>query len=217
MLESTSMKIFDVSIVGAGVMGLAAACELAREGASIVVIDQASIPNPRAASIDHSKVFRFAYPDPFYVKLAVDALKGWRSLENETGASLLTQTGMVVIGKSSTSHETEYHAALRAEGVETQLLQSSEVVARYPQFNAHAFVCGIFDPSGAITYAETAVRNFLALAKRRGVATIENERVAKIEQRSPAGVSLITESGDEIASTRAMIASGPWTREVLPI
>src|SRR2546426_12120653 len=93
VLESAAMRTFDVAIVGAGVMGAAAACELAGEGAKIALIDQSVVPNPRAASVDHSKVFRFAYPDPLYVKLAVDALDRWRQLEAETATRLLTPAG----------------------------------------------------------------------------------------------------------------------------
>src|ERR1043165_2359913 len=87
------MQRSDIAIIGAGIMGVSAACELARKGARVVVIDQAHLPNPRAASVDHSKVFRFAYPDPLYAKLAVDALARWRALELRTGVKLHTQTG----------------------------------------------------------------------------------------------------------------------------
>ena len=50
VLESAAMQTFDAAIVGAGVMGAAAACELAREGAKVALIDQSTLPNPRAAS-----------------------------------------------------------------------------------------------------------------------------------------------------------------------
>src|SRR5512144_3285978 len=120
------MQTFDVAIVGAGIMGAAAAHELALEGASVAVFDQAALPNPRAASIDHSKVFRFAYPDPLYVKLAVDALKRWRLLESQSGKRLLTQTGALLLGKREPSFETDCHQAMRSLGLESEKLDSRE-------------------------------------------------------------------------------------------
>ena len=84
-------------------MGAATARELARDGARVVMLDQSRLPNPRAASIDHSKVFRYAYPDPFYVSLAVDALKRWRELESATGKRLLTETGALLLGNREPS------------------------------------------------------------------------------------------------------------------
>jgi monomeric sarcosine oxidase len=210
------MRTCDVVIVGAGVMGLAAACELAREGASIALIDQSSVPNPQAASFDHSKVFRFAYPDRFYVELAVDALARWHALEAETGARLLTQTGALLIGKQRPSFETECYEAIRSLGLEAEMLESNEVSERFPQFNSAAFAYGVYDPSGAILHAETGVRALIDLARLRGVEIIEGKRLVDITNSADSRPSIITESGEAISCERAMIASGPWSRKLLP-
>jgi N-methyl-L-tryptophan oxidase len=210
------MQTFDVAVVGAGVMGAAAAGELARDGARVALVDQSTLPNPRAASVDHSRVFRFAYPDQLYVKLAVDALERWREIESETGARLLTQTGAVLIGKRRPSFETQCYEALRAEGLKAELLESREVSARFPQFNAAAFEFGVYDASGAILHAERAVRELIVLARRRGAEIFEGERVVAIKQASSSNLSIVAESGQEIVCERAMIASGPWSRKLLP-
>src|SRR5215471_18891846 len=99
------MQTFDVVIVGAGVMGAAAACELAHDGARVALIDQSQLPNPGAASVDHSKVFRYAYPETLYVSLAVDARKRWLELEANAGMHLLTQTGALLLGRRESSFE----------------------------------------------------------------------------------------------------------------
>jgi len=198
-------------------MGAAAACDMARDGANVVIIDQSTLPNPRAASVDHSRVFRFAYPDQLYVKLAVDALQRWREIESQTGARLLTPTGAMLIGKRRPCVETDYYEALRAQNQKTELLDSREVAARFPQFNAAAFEFGVYDPSGAILHAEIAVRELIALAKQRGVQIIESERVLAIKQTTGSGVAIVAESGKEIVCQRAMIAAGPWSRRLLPV
>jgi monomeric sarcosine oxidase len=209
------MRIFDVAIVGAGVMGAAAACELAREGLSVAMIDQSELPNPRAASVDHSKVFRFAYPDPFYVRLAIDSRKRWHALEEETGARLLTQTGALLIGKRRPSFETECYEAMRTSGCEAEMLDREQVATRFPQFNAHAFQYGVLDPSGAITHAEIALRALLTLARRRGVTILENTRVIDV-RNTASRVVVACDSAGDIECERAMIASGPWSRKLLP-
>jgi monomeric sarcosine oxidase len=211
------MPACDVAIVGAGIMGLATACELARDGASVSLIDQSPIPNPQAASFDHSKVFRFAYPDRFYVRMAVDSLRRWHALEAETGARLLTQTGALLLGRRRPSFETKCYEALSAEGVKAEMLESSEVAERFPQFNSAAFAFGVYDPSGAISHAETAVRALLDLAKRRGVDIVEGERVVAVRNAVESGVLILTESGKAISCKQAMIASGPWSRKLLPL
>ncbi|HSB09359.1 MAG TPA: N-methyl-L-tryptophan oxidase [Blastocatellia bacterium] len=216
MLKSGAMRTYDVAIVGAGVMGAATACELAREGVAIALIDQSTVPNPRAASFDHSKVFRFAYPDAFYVRLAIDAQKRWRSIEEDTGAQLITQTGALLIGKRRPSFETACFDAMCAEGIQAKLLERDALARRFPQFNTDAFEYGVFDSSGAITRAETAVRALIDLARRRGVTVIEGARVSEIRSDGGSGVLLVSESTGEISCKRAMISSGPWSRKLVP-
>jgi sarcosine oxidase len=209
------MKTCDVAIVGAGVMGAAAACELAREGASVALIDQSLMPNPRAASIDHSKVFRFAYPDPFYVKLAVDALKRWREIESASGARLITQTGALLLGNHEPSFESECFDAMRSLELETDKLDSTQLSARFPQFNSGAVDYTVYDPSGAILHAETAVRALIQLARKRRVEIVEGQRVIDVKQAG-SSLSALTESGREIRCNGALIASGPWSRKLVP-
>ncbi|MFY9554636.1 MAG: N-methyl-L-tryptophan oxidase [Blastocatellia bacterium] len=217
VLKSAAMRKFDVAIVGAGVMGAAAACELARQGARVALLDQATLPNPRAASIDHSKVFRFAYPDQLYVKLAVDALERWRELESQTGRRLLTQTGALLIGKRQPSFASECYEALRAQGQSVDWLNIDDIATQFPQFNGAAFSFGVYDPSGAILHADTAVRALIDLAKQRAVNTIEGARVSAINQVDGSRVSIVTESRADLVCERAVIATGPWSRRLLPV
>jgi N-methyl-L-tryptophan oxidase len=197
-------------------MGAMTACELSRGGAKIALIDQSALPNPDGASFDHSKVFRFAYPDSFYARLAVEALKLWRELEEESGTRLLEPTGVLMIGRDESSSETETYNALRSLELEAELLGSSETARRFPQFNAEAFEFAVYDPNGAILYAERAVRAALDLARRRGVAIIERQRVIAVEQSENACVKIVTASGEEYQCDRAAMSSGPWTRKLLP-
>ena len=207
---------YDIVIIGAGVMGAATACEVAREGVSVALIDQATLPNPRAASIDHSKVFRFAYPYPLYARMAVDALKLWRRLEADTGMPLLTQTGLLMTGHTEPSIETESLEALQSLGLEVERLTCDETARRFPQFNVDAFHYAVYDPSGAILHAERIVNALIFLARRRGVEVIESERVKNISRGPKSTVLITTESGSAIECGRAMVASGPWTMKLLP-
>src|SRR5215475_7557820 len=161
------MQTFDVVIVGGGVMGASAAYELAGDGATVALIDQTPLPNPKAASVDHSKVFRYAYPEPLYVTLAIDALKRWKEIESKTGMHVLTQTGALLLGRGEPSFELDCYDSMRAVGVEAEKLESREAMERFSQFNGNAFTYAVYDPSGAILHAETAVRALIDVARSR--------------------------------------------------
>jgi len=210
------LEDYDFAIVGAGIMGAMTACALARDGAKVVLIDQSLLPNPTAASFDHSKVFRFAYPDPFYARLAASALKIWRQLEVETNTRLLTSTGVLMIGRDEASSERETYDALRSLNLEAELLTSEETCRRFPEFDPTAFAFAVHDPNGAILHADRAVQATLDLARRLGVAIIEAQRVNAVAQVDKKSVEIATESGVEWRCERVAIASGPWTRKLLP-
>jgi monomeric sarcosine oxidase len=197
-------------------MGASAARELARAGASVVVLDQARTPNPRAASVDHSKVFRFAYPDALYASLAVEAGKLWRLLEEETGEPLMTRTGVLMLGTHRASAEAESYETLRSLGLEAEWLESPEVALRFPQLNPEAFTYGVYDPSGALLHAERALRATLDLAGRYGATVIERERAIEIKQAEESRLAIRTSEGRKIVTDRAIVACGPWTRMLFP-
>jgi len=212
------MPVYDIAIIGSGIMGAAAACEAARMGAKVALIDQGTLPNPRASSIDHSKVFRFAYPDPLYARMAVESLQLWRALEEETRETLLTQTGILMIGENWPSYETETYETLRSLSLDAEMLDSREAAARFPQFNSDRFPYAVYDPSGAILHAERAVRALIALARSRGVKVIEGKRVMAIKRGdSGRATALVSEAGSVFECERALVASGAWSRMLVPI
>ena len=55
-----SERTADVLIVGAGVMGCAAAYQLARDGARVLLFDRFAVGHDRGSSHGHSRIFRLA-------------------------------------------------------------------------------------------------------------------------------------------------------------
>jgi len=82
-----------VAVVGAGIMGAATAWQLARRGADVVVHEQFEPGHARGSSHGRSRIFRLAYPDPVWVRLAEEAYVGWKELDPE----LLALHGLIEI------------------------------------------------------------------------------------------------------------------------
>src|ERR1700675_2967611 len=76
-------------------MGSAAGWQLARRGSSVVVLEQFEPEHTRGSSHGGSRIFRLAYPDPFWIELARVARGGWRDLEAASGTPVLVETGSV--------------------------------------------------------------------------------------------------------------------------
>jgi sarcosine oxidase len=92
------MDRVDVAVVGAGIVGLSAAWRLAEAGQDVVVLERFDLGHNRGSSHGATRIFRFAYDDPVYVRLAQEALPLWRELESTAGRSLLHITGGIDVG-----------------------------------------------------------------------------------------------------------------------
>src|SRR3954471_17724870 len=90
-----SGKNVDVVVVGAGAMGSATAWWLARRGVEVVLLEQFEPGHTRGSSHGVTRIFRLAYYDPFYVRMAQATLPLWRELEDDAGEPLLDITGAV--------------------------------------------------------------------------------------------------------------------------
>ena len=66
------------AIIGGGVMGLATGWALKRRGHEPVVYEQFEVGNPRGSSHGRSRIFRLAYAEDHYVRLAQQAFTLWR-------------------------------------------------------------------------------------------------------------------------------------------
>src|SRR5437588_534058 len=90
----------DVAVVGVGAMGSMALWRLAARGASVVAFDRFEPGHDKRSSHGKSRIIRTVYYEgPQYVPLVQEALSLWRQLKCETGTSLLTTTGALMIGR----------------------------------------------------------------------------------------------------------------------
>jgi len=74
-------------------MGLFTADFARRRGASVLLLDQWRLGDPRAASFSLTRSIRNDYLDPEYARLAFEARKLWLDFQRETGASFLIECG----------------------------------------------------------------------------------------------------------------------------
>ena len=118
-----------VAVIGAGVMGLATGWALKRRGIEATVYEQFEVGNPRGSSHGRSRIFRLAYAEDHYVRLAQEAMGLWRELEAESGETLLELYGLVEIVQ--TLEESTAHTLERC-GVSWERLDAAEAERRFP-------------------------------------------------------------------------------------
>jgi len=122
----------DVIVVGAGVVGLAAAFELSRAGHHVKVLS-ADVPGARQ-SAGRSRIFRLSHSDGPLTEAAARSLELWAEWEALAGAPLLDRVGLLLTGDMSDREpHLERHGGLeRASGAAHPLAVPHERWLREP-------------------------------------------------------------------------------------
>jgi sarcosine oxidase len=200
---------FDVVVVGAGVMGSAAAWRLGARGFSVVVLEQFERGHARGSSHGGSRIFRYAYPDPEYVALALRARPLWAELESESGTTVIDVTGGVDHGDPVAV--AAIRDALAAAGVAHEPWSPAEASERFPGLRFDREVC--FQPDAGRCNAAVAVDAFQRGAAARGADLRRGARVVAIEATGE-GVRVHTES-DAVSARYVVVAAGAWVGDLL--
>src|SRR3954451_16365249 len=91
-------KSVDVLVVGAGLMGAAAAWSLSQRGRSVVLVEQFDPRHPHGSSHGSARIVRRAYEDALYTRLTGRAFELWREVEHASGETLLHLYGGLDFG-----------------------------------------------------------------------------------------------------------------------
>jgi len=192
----------DVVVVGAGVMGLAAGRALAKAGREPVVLEQFRVGHAHGSSHGATRIFRLAYEEPEWVRLAQEALPLWRELEAESGEPLLELTGLIDLSDDPE----RLTRTLDATGTANELLTAGEVEHRFGLVTD----CykAVWQADAGVVLADQAVRALAA-----GLEVREDARVTALVPRRD-GVRVETEEGP-IDADVAVVAAGAWARRLL--
>ena len=94
--------MIDTIVVGLGVTGSSAACQLAERGQPVLGLEQFSPVHDKGSSHGASRMIRQAYFEhPAYIPLLMRAYQLWRRLEQDAGVNILNVMGGLMIGPPS--------------------------------------------------------------------------------------------------------------------
>jgi sarcosine oxidase len=195
-------------------MGLATAYSISKTNDyRVLLLDRYGVGNDYCSSNDASRVFRYSYGnDELYTRMAVESLKLWRTLEEESGQELLLSTGLLMLqgedqnanGFNESSYKTLTRMKLGAEQLETRELEK-----RFPQFRAAK---GFFDPHGGVLLASKALSVLGSLIEKHGVKVRKEQASRLVLSDHP---SVETTGGEIVRFHKLVIAIGPWSNSLL--
>ncbi len=205
------LPIYDVLIIGAGIVGAACAAAFAAEGLSVGIAEAEMIGGgATAAGMGHLVVM-----DDSEAQFALTHYSRtlWQRLAAELPADV-EHEGCGTIWVAADAEEmtavTQKKQFYEARGVRTEILDAHALHEAEPNLRA-GLPGGLLVPEDAVIYAPCAARFLVEQAQSRG-AQLHVPRV--VTELAPDGVRL--NDGTSIVAQSVVIAAGTWSARLAP-
>ncbi|WP_312114893.1 N-methyl-L-tryptophan oxidase [Brevibacillus reuszeri] len=208
------MQHFDVIIVGAGSMGMAAGYYTAKQGVRTLLIDSHNPPHTMGSHHGDTRIIRHAYGEgKQYVPLALRSQELWRQLEDASGVELFAQTGVLTAGPKDQPFLQEVRESAERYSLPLEVLSATEVHARWSGIKLPENFYACFEPTSGVLYSEKCVAAYRDLAISTGATLLTDTRVTSIE---PDGEGVIVQTADEhYRAQKVLLSAGAWNPSLL--
>jgi glycine/D-amino acid oxidase-like deaminating enzyme len=209
--RSRNGKVYDVLVVGAGVVGAACADVLAQQGLR-VGMTAPSVADPAATRYSGGLV-RAYDPDPFLRELALRSYRlAWGADGGDVSPTGFRQTGsLVLLGEDNLAEAEKGVAELTAAGVRASLLYSGDLRSRFPGLATQDVVAAVWEPGGGYADPPVAARGRRDRACAHG-AVVVSGRVRRIEEQDTGPLRIELEQDGVWASAVVMAAGSGVSR-----
>jgi glycine oxidase len=212
--------VFDVAVVGGGIVGAAVAERLARDGRRVALIERGAIGREAswAAAGLLTPVHPWNYPEPM-LRLDAESLALWPDLAArllaETGVDVeLRHTGLLsLVETDADAAEAERRVAWkRAHGERAELLSADDARESEPSL-APSIRGALWMPDLAQIRNHRAAPALAAAAAKRGAVVMEHTPALGFVEAGGRVTGVRTPAGDVSAGV-VVLAAGAWSASV---
>ena len=201
---------YDCIVLGVGGAGSATLYHLARRGANVVGIDRFAPGHDRGSSHGRTRMIRLAYFEhPDYVPLLRRARELWQALEQEHGAPLYRETGVVQLGPRDGVVVSGVLEAAARHALDVEEIERGDL----PGLAWPESMTAVFERQAGLLSVEDCVRAHAALAQAHGAQLRIGETVVGWSADGD-GVEVRTDAG-RLRAQRLVLTPGAWAGDLL--
>lgn len=210
---------FNYIIVGAGMMGAAAARHLSQwtDGVALIGPEEPADPQHHqgvfASHYDEARITRTIDPDPVWARLAHQSIARYGAIAAESGIEFYTESGCLLVGPRRANRPSYVGNVVEAAsrlGVQAQLLDDDGLRQRFSCFAFPKDSEGVWEPerAGHIN-PRRLVKAQTVLAERQGCALIR-QTVTSIREENGQAMATTAE-GETYSAGKALVAAGGFS------
>jgi len=211
-------EVFDLVVIGGGVMGMFTAWTAAQNGSRVAVLERGRVGDPATASYGRTRSYRRDYLDAGYARLADEAIRLWDEFETATGTNVLVRCGCMNIARVAVTPDLSNTYATLSTDVMTRLgmpverATTDEVPSRYPFLVADV---ADLDPVGGLVNLPAVTGALQAGLAATGTEVYQETTVTAVE--GDGDLLQISSSAGEFRTTSLVITAGHGTNDVLAL
>ena len=208
---------YDVVIVGAGVMGSAAAYWLSSAGKRVALLEKHEPAHVGAASGDHSRKVRYQYQgQDIYTEMVAEAVKLWNEFDRQLGTDFYQSQGALSL-QSVPDHPSIIadYDGLQRLGFEPRWMDSSQLRRMFPQFSN--VDSGYFaEGMGGYIDAAGATRALAHAAVDLGAELHSATEIVSLSESGGCVSAAVARDGRSFEGEAFIVALGSWTPRLVP-
>lgn len=205
---------YDVIVVGAGSMGMAAGYFLSTSGKKVLLLDSFNPPHNQGSHHGDTRIIRHAYGEGGkYVPLVLKAQKLWNDLEKATGRKLFYQTGFINVGEEKSGFIQNIISSSTKYALPLKIMDASEIKKRWSGIKLPNDYIGCFESTSGILKCEECIEAYRELAVLNGATILTNSKVKEMTVHNKK-VTIKTEE-QTFYSDALVVSAGAWSGNLL--
>ncbi len=215
-------QVFDVVVVGSGLMGLSAAWDLSSRGFSVLVIDSFEPDHSKGSSHGRSRILRSVYDIRAFAEfMHVARTFDWPRLQDAAGVQLLHPTTGCFFGPRDGLFDGYVDTVGHLDGVER--LPVTKASIEFPQFKWEGMAGALKDRTSAVIDAQLTMKALSRLARGNRAAfwprckvtsiSLDTDPITLHTKNRPAVGGSISKP---VRAKMAVVTAGAWVSGLFP-
>lgn len=201
----------DVVVIGAGIIGVMAAWEMAKSGLRVVVLEKGRVAGEQSSR--NWGWIRAQGRDPAELPIMAEAAAMWRQMAADIPEDIgLRQTGVTYLAMKTTEiggYE-DWLPHAKAHGLDSEILTAKQTANLIPNGQA-GWVGALHTASDMKAEPWVALPAIARAAVRAGVIIIENCAVRTLDIAAGSVIGVVSEHG-RIKAPEVVLAGGAWSQ-----
>ncbi|WEV54466.1 N-methyl-L-tryptophan oxidase [Leuconostocaceae bacterium ESL0723] len=209
-------EVYDLAVLGTGSVGSAAGYYASLAGKSVLELDRQRPPHDQGSHHGATRIIRYAYGEgDYYLPLLLAAKRLWLELQDQTGADIFHQTGVLNVGpKGDEFIETVVKSAQKYQ-LPVEYLAGEDLNQRWPALHFDDSYKAVYEADAGYLNSEIAIQTYLDLAKQQGVTQDFSSPVTQLNCLDN-GLVKITNAQQSYYAREVILTAGSWIKTLVP-